>query len=340
MPDQDMRLKHLGEWLQPLLEAACGENCSLDEIAARLQPASSDASFRRYFRWQGGQRSLIIMDAPPPREDCRPFVRIARLLEQGGLHVPQVLAEDLAAGFLLLSDLGRQTYLDVIDESNADALFDDAIEALLAIQRLDAGELPAYDDALLRRELQLFADWYLAHECGTQLNAEQAQAWQRICDLLVASALAQPRVLVHRDFMPRNLMISEPNPGVLDFQDAVRGPVSYDITCLFKDAFVSWPQARVDAWLEGYWQRARAQGIAVQASFQDFLRASDLMGVQRHLKVIGIFARICHRDGKPRYLADVPRFFSYIETVVARRPELQELGELLQAFAPTRKQPA
>lgn len=340
MPDQDKRLKHLCEWLQPLLLAQLGEQRSVAEIADRLQAASSDASFRRYFRWQGAERSLIIMDAPPPQEDCRPFVSIARMLAAGGLHVPQVLAEDLEAGFLLLSDLGRQTYLDVIDQTNADALFADAVLALLAIQQIPADSLPAYDDALLRRELQLFPDWYLKHECATQLNAEQAQAWQRVCELLIDSALAQPRLLVHRDFMPRNLMISEPNPGVLDFQDAVLGPVTYDITCLFKDAFLSWPQARVDAWLQDYWQRARTQGIPVQATFEDFMRASDLMGVQRHLKVIGIFARICHRDGKPRYLADVPRFFSYIEAVVARRPELRELGELLAAFAPNRKQPA
>jgi aminoglycoside/choline kinase family phosphotransferase len=340
MPDQDKRLKQLCVWLQPLLHEHLGEQPSLEEIAVRLQAASSDASFRRYFRWQGAKRSLIIMDAPPPQEDCRPFVKIARQLGAGQLHVPQVLAEDLDAGFLLLSDLGRQTYLDVIDADNADTLFDDAITALLAIQRLDASALPAYDDALLRRELQLFPDWYLKHECGTELNAGQAQVWQRICDLLVQSALAQPRVLVHRDFMPRNLMLSEPNPGVLDFQDAVNGPVTYDITCLFKDAFLSWPQARVDGWLRDYWQRARTAGIPVQADVDDFMRASDLMGVQRHLKVIGIFARICHRDGKPRYLADVPRFFTYIEAVVERRPELAELGELLAAFAPGRKQPA
>ena len=189
--------------------------------------------------------------------------------------------------------------------------------------------MPAYDEALLRRELQLFPEWYVQRHLGHALSEAQQVAWERICRLLIDSALAQPRVLVHRDYMPRNLMISEPNPGVLDFQDAVLGPVSYDITSLFKDAFLSWPEPQVQAWLEVYWGRARAAGVALPDSFEEFLRASDLMGVQRHLKVIGIFARICHRDGKPRYLADVPRFFAYIEAVLARRPELGELQQLI-----------
>ncbi len=252
------------------------------------------------------------------------------MLAGAGVHVPRILAADRARGFLLLDDLGRQTYLEVIDANNADALFEDAVQALLAFQRLlpDA-DLAHYDEALLRRELQLFPDWYLQRELGVCLDGERLAAWQRIGALLVDSALAQPQVLVHRDFMPRNLMLSTPNPGVLDFQDAVYGPVSYDITCLFKDAFLSWPEARVRGWLEDYWRSARAAGIPVQGELDDFLRASDLMGVQRHLKVIGIFARICHRDGKPRYLGDVPRFFGYIEAVIARRPELAELGALI-----------
>lgn len=260
-------------------------------------------------------------------------MRIAGLLASAGVHVPQVLAADIEQGFLILDDLGRQTYLDVIDPDNADALFDDAIEALLLQQRLPLDQdLPHYDEALLRRELQLFPEWYVQRQLGREFTAEQEAAWQRISRCLIDSALAQPKVLVHRDFMPRNLMQSSPNPGVLDFQDAVYGPVTYDITCLFKDAFLSWPEVRVQAWLEGYWERARAAGIPVQASLEDFLRASDLMGVQRHLKVIGIFARICHRDGKPKYLADVPRFFAYIQAVLARRPELAELGELFASL--------
>jgi len=326
----DGRLENLERWLERCLPALFTERGWGVPGPASLTPASSDASFRRYFRWQDGERSLIAMDAPPPQENCRPFVKVAELLAAAGVNVPEILAADLEQGFLLLTDLGRQTYLEVIDENNADALFEDALKALLAFQQLPLdGGLPSYDDALLRRELQLFPDWYLQRHLGIALEGAQLAAWQRVCDLLVDSALAQPKVLVHRDYMPRNLMLSEPNPGVLDFQDAVYGPVTYDVTCLFKDAFLSWPPARVDAWLERYWRMAGEAGIPVQAGFEDFLRASDLMGVQRHLKVIGIFARICHRDGKPRYLTDVPRFFGYIEAVLARRPELAELGTLL-----------
>lgn len=330
MPHQDQRLLDLSAWLDqqlPELFARCGWG---EVPTAEFTAASSDASFRRYFRWQGGERSLIVMDAPAPQEDCRPFVKVAQMLDEAGVHVPQVLAADLDRGFLLLTDLGRQTYLDVIDAGNADQLFDDAIEALLKFQLQPVAQsMPAYDETLLRRELQLFPEWYVQRHLGHALSEAQQGAWARICRLLIDSALAQPRVLVHRDYMPRNLMISEPNPGVLDFQDAVLGPVSYDITSLFKDAFLSWPEPRVRAWLEAYWGRARAAGVALPESFEEFLRASDLMGVQRHLKVIGIFARICHRDGKPRYLADVPRFFAYIEAVLARRPELGELRQLI-----------
>jgi aminoglycoside/choline kinase family phosphotransferase len=330
MPDEDVRLQLLSEWLDQQLPTVFAAQGWGEVPAATLTSASSDASFRRYFRWQGAGRSLIVMDAPPPQEDCRPFVKVAALLAGAGVNVPQILAADVERGFLLLNDLGRQTYLDVIDAGNADLLFADALEALLAFQQLpmDAG-LPSYDDALLRRELQLFPEWYVQHHLGIELDVAQQAAWQRTTNLLIDSALAQPKVLVHRDYMPRNLMLSEPNPGVLDFQDAVYGPVTYDVTCLFKDAFLSWPEARVRDWLEGYWRQARAVGIPVQSELDNFLRASDLMGVQRHLKVIGIFARICHRDGKPRYLGDVPRFFAYIDAVVARRPELAELGELL-----------
>ena len=334
MPDEDVRLKLLENWLDQQLPELFAEQGWGAVPAATLTSASSDASFRRYFRWQGAGRSLIVMDAPPPQEDCRPFVKVAHLLAEARLNVPQILAADLERGFLLLNDLGRQTYLEVINAENADALFVDAMQALLAFQQLPmATPLPSYDDALLRRELQLFPEWYVQRHLQIELNEQQQAQWQRVSQLLIDSALAQPKVLVHRDFMPRNLMLCEPNPGVLDFQDAVYGPVTYDITCLFKDAFLSWPEARVRGWLEQYWQQARAAGVPVQAECEDFLRASDLMGVQRHLKVIGIFARICHRDGKPKYLGDVPRFFSYIEAVIARRPELVELGELLASLS-------
>lgn len=334
----DGRLEGLEAWLHTCLPALFAARGWGVPGAARLTPASSDASFRRYFRWEDGARSLIVMDAPPPQEDCRPFVKVASLLAGAGVHVPEILAADLDRGYLLLPDLGRQTYLEVIDEGNADALFEDALKALVAFQRLPVeGLLPAYDEALLRRELQLFPDWYLARHLGVTLAGEALVAWERTCELLVASALDQPRVLVHRDYMPRNLMLSSPNPGVLDFQDAVFGPVTYDVTCLFKDAFLSWPEVRVEAWLRRYWQLAQDAGIPLPASFAEFQCASDLMGAQRHLKVIGIFARICHRDGKPKYLGDVPRFFAYLDTVIARRPELAPLGELLAGLP---KEPA
>jgi len=333
MPDQDVRLQHLKVWLDEQLAKLFAEQSWGTVPPATLTAASSDASFRRYFRWEGDGRSFVVMDAPPPQENCKPFVDIAFLLAKSGINVPKIYAEDLERGFLLLNDLGNKTYLDVIDGENADALFHDALQALLAFQQLPmVAPLPSYDVALLRRELELFPEWYVKHELGVEFDAAQQQQWQHISELLIDSALAQPKVLVHRDYMPRNLMLSEPNPGVLDFQDAVYGPVTYDVTCLFKDAFLSWPEERVRGWLESYWQQASALDIPVQADFEDFLRASDLMGVQRHLKVIGIFARICHRDGKPRYLADVPRFFSYIEAVIARRPELAELQALFSSL--------
>ncbi|WP_437880213.1 aminoglycoside phosphotransferase family protein [Pseudomonas sp. LRF_L74] len=333
MPDHDVRLQQLQGWLDDCLPSLFASLGWGEVPSATLSPASSDASFRRYFRWQAAGRSLIVMDAPPPQEDCRPFVRIAGLLHDAGTHVPRVLAADIERGFLLLDDLGRQTWLEVLDAGNADALFEQALRTLVGFQRLpqDLG-LPSYDDALLRRELQLFPDWYLQRHLGVNLDQAQQRQWQEVCDLLVSSALAQARVFVHRDYMPRNLMLSEPDPGVLDFQDAVYGPVSYDATSLFKDAFLSWPEARVRTWLERYWSLAREAGIAVPDRFEAFYRDSDLMGLQRHLKVIGIFARICHRDGKPKYVADVPRFFAYIDAVIERRPELATLKSLLASL--------
>ncbi|KAB0486110.1 hypothetical protein SAMN04490202_3190 [Pseudomonas reinekei] len=333
MPDQDVRLQHLKVWLDEQLATLFADQGWGAVPPATLTAASSDASFRRYFRWEGAGRSFVVMDAPPPQENCKPFVDIAFLLAKSGINVPKIYAEDLERGFLLLNDLGNKTYLDVIDSENADELFSDALQALLAFQQLPmVAPLPSYDVALLRRELELFPEWYVKRELGIELDAAQQVLWQQVSDLLIDSALAQPKVLVHRDYMPRNLMLSEPNPGVLDFQDAVYGPVTYDVTCLFKDAFLSWPEERVLGWLESYWQQASALDIPVQPDFEDFLRASDLMGVQRHLKVIGIFARICHRDGKPRYLSDVPRFFAYIDAVIARRPELAELDVLLASL--------
>lgn len=294
----------------------------------RLLPASADASFRRYFRVETGRGSVIVMDAPPPQEDCRPFVRIAEMLRNAGVHAPEVLAKDLARGFLLLTDLGTRTYLDVLDEHNADALFGDAIDALCKWQsasRID--ELPPYDRTLLRRELNLFPEWYVARHLGIRLSAHEQNALETTFQMLENSALAQPQVFVHRDYMPRNLMLSTPNPGVLDFQDAVYGPVTYDVVSLFRDAFVSWDEARVVAWCAQYRERAKRSGLPVQDE-PEFTRALDWMGVQRHLKVLGIFARIKYRDGKPHYLADTPRFVTYIRTVGSRYAEFAPLIKL------------
>ena len=268
------------------------------------------------------------MDAPPQQEDCEPFIRIAGLLQGAGLNAPRVLAQDLARGYLLLSDLGRQTFLHVIDESNAEPLMADAIDALIRWQLASRpGVLPAYDAPLLQRELSLFPDWYVARHLQTGLSAAQAERLAAVERLLVESALAQPRVYVHRDYMPRNLMVSAPSPGILDFQDAVEGPLSYDVVSLFKDAFLSWPAARVEAWRRQYAERARRAGLPV-AKDAEFARAFDWMGLQRHLKVIGIFARINYRDGKPHYLADVPRFIAYVREVARRYRELTPLLRL------------
>lgn len=306
-----------------------------DVTGASLQgsPASSDASFRRYFRYQINGQSRVAMDAPPP-EDCRPFVDIAQRLAQAGLHVPEIVASDLERGFLLLSDLGKQTYLEVINDSNADALFADAIDCLLVMQQQVVTDgLPCYDEALLRRELQLFPEWYLQRHLGLVIDQTLQRDLDDLFDFLMKQILSQPQVFVHRDFMPRNLMISTPNPGVLDFQDAVLGPISYDPICLFKDAFVSWPEDKVSQWLALYWRRARLAELPVPTRFDDFVRDCDLMGMQRHLKVIGIFARICHRDGKPHYLDDVPRFFDYLQHVLVRRSEIPGLAAILARVA-------
>lgn len=304
---------------------------ALKVSAPVLEPASADASFRRYFRTSAQGRSYVIMDAPPPQEDCRPFVHVGGLLKSAGVHVPEILAQDLEHGFLLLEDLGTQTYLDIFrtDTTGADRLFGDALEALLRWQQASRpGVLPPYDRALLHRELMLYPDWYVARHLRLELSGSETQVLLDAFRLLEDSALAQPQVYVHRDYMPRNLMVSEPNPGVLDFQDAVYGPLSYDVASLFKDAFLSWPEAQVTAWRRRYWEQARKAGLPVpdQAEFE---RACDWMGMQRHLKVMGIFARINYRDGKPHYLKDTPRFLSYIRSTGSLYKEFTPLLRLL-----------
>lgn len=298
-----------------------------------LEPASADASFRRYFRatYDGG--TVIAMDAPPRHEDCRPFVHVAGLLRDAGLNAPAVLAADLERGFLLLTDLGFRTYLDVLNDANADALMADAINALVRWQAASRpGELPPYDGPLLARELDLFPDWYVSRHLGREFTPAQAATWQAQRELLIERALAQSRVFVHRDFMPRNLMPAAGAPsgvGILDFQDAVYGPVSYDPTSLLRDAFVSWPAQRERQWLADYWRQARSAGVPVPEDFDAFSSDCDFMGAQRHLKVLGIFARLNYRDGKPRYLAETPRFVAYIEAGAARTPALAPLAGLL-----------
>ena len=295
-----------------------------------LSPVSADASFRRYFRVSFSDRSLIAMDAPPEHEDCRPFVRIAALMNAAGVHVPEVLAQDLERGFLLLSDLGNTTYLSVLSEDNADDLFRDAIDALIRWQLASrTGVLPPYDEALLRRELDLFPDWYIGRHLDVRLAPDQKAALESVFQRVIASNLAQSRVYVHRDYMPRNLMVTEPNPGVLDFQDAVHGPISYDLASLFKDAFISWTEEQILDWSARYWEKARRAGLPVSADFGEFYRDFEWMGLQRHLKVLGIFARICHRDGKPGYVRDTPRFLGYVRGVAQRYGGLAPLLKLL-----------
>ena len=299
-----------------------------------LAPASADASFRRYFRVSLTDTTLIVMDAPPEHEDCAPFVRIAGLMAAAGLNVPKVLAQDLAQGLLLLSDLGSTTYLTALNDGNADRLFGDAIDTLIRWQLASReGLLPEYGEALLQRELDLFPEWYLRRHLGIELDAAQAQSLGNVFRLIIASNLAQPRTFVHRDFMPRNLMVTQPNPGVLDFQDAVYGPISYDIASLFKDAFVSWDEPRVLDWTIRYWEKARLAGLPVNADFGAFYRDFEWMGLQRHLKVLGIFARICHRDGKPAYVKDTPRFLGYVRAVCERYAALSPLLRLLDQVA-------
>ncbi|MEO8923435.1 MAG: phosphotransferase [Caldimonas sp.] len=313
-------------------------------VVASLRPASSDASFRRYFRAdlsEGG--SVIVMDAPPPQEDVRPFIHIAGLIEDAGLHAPRVLEADAAQGFLLLDDLGSDLYLDALVSAqkedkfkNADALMRDAIAALVVWQQRVATEtLPPYDDALLRRELALFPDWCVAREYRVTWSSGEAATWQRSCDLLVADALAQPRVAVHRDWMPRNLMVARPNPGILDFQDAAHGPIAYDLASLLRDAFISWDEEQEIDWAIRYWQAARTADLPVRADFGEFWRELEWIGLQRHLKVLGIFSRLKHRDGKPAYSKDLPRFFAYAQKVASRYSALRPLARLLEPLMGT-----
>ena len=321
----DARVEALSAWTTKTLRTG----------AFALAPASADASFRRYFRitpdvpWHG-HSTLIVMDAPPEQEDCRPFVHVAGLLRSAGLNAPEVLAGDPEHGFLLLTDLGARTYLAALDAASAPALYRDATDALIRWQQATRDPaLPPYDEALLARELALFPDWYVGKHLGVTLTPAQqttlAEAFRRILD----NNLAQPRVFVHRDFHSRNLMLSQPNPGILDFQDAVTGPITYDLVSLLRDAYIEWDEAQQIDWAVRYWERARRAGLPVDADFGAFWRDFEWMGVQRQLKVLGIFARLNHRDGKAAYLEDMPRVLRYLRGACARYRALDPLRALL-----------
>lgn len=319
------RYNALCDWLETVVPGT----------VASMVPASNDASFRRYFRIRHSGSSYIVMDAPPP-EDCAPFITLATALAELGLYVPDVLAGAPEQGFLLLTDLGPCTYLDVLSAHNVDALYADALTALARLQlHGDPASplLPVYDAALLGRELSLFPEWFLSAYRGIVLESADQAIWDAACQVLIASALEQPRVWVHRDYHSRNLMATVPNPGVLDFQGAVVGPVTYDLVSLLKDCYIAWPRAQVEAWALGHRSRLQQAGFAGLDDPRQFLRWFDLMGAQRHLKAIGIFARLHLRDGKPNYLPDIPRTLDYVHDVCARYPDLADFGALLQRVA-------
>ncbi|MBT9568474.1 MAG: phosphotransferase [Thiobacillus sp.] len=318
------------------LEAWAARQLGEDSIG--IAPASVDASFRRYFRVTAKGRDYIVMDAPPAHEDCRPFVTVARLFADADVHVPQVLAQDLDQGFLLLTDLGNTTYLTALEEAGARParareLYLAANDALIRIQlssRLDV--LPAYDRTLLTRELQLFPEWYVEKHLGAQLTDQQKNTLETVFERILTNNLAQPRVFVHRDWHSRNLMVCEPLPGILDFQDAVYGPITYDLASIYRDAYIRWDEELQLDWVIRYWEKARAVGLPVHLDFGDFWRDFEWMGAQRHIKVLGIFARLYHRDGKAGYLKDMPLVMGYLRGVCERYGELKPLLVLLDAL--------
>jgi hypothetical protein len=330
-------------WADPAREAQfhdwlARQPASLGLRPKTLRPASADASFRRYLRLDAAAGPLVVMDAPPPLEDVRPFLDVAARLQAAGLHVPAIVAQEPERGFLLLEDLGSRLYLQAFADADAaqqDRWMRDALSALVQMQRNARSDgLPHYDCALLQRELDLFPAWCVEREFGLTWSPAQQAQWQALCHTLIDSALAQPAVFVHRDWMPRNLMLAEPNPGVLDFQDAVHGPITYDIASLLRDAFWSWDdEAREIDWAVRWWQSARAAGLPVADDFGEVWRQVEWMGAQRHLKVAGIFCRLKHRDGKPQYAQDLPRFFAYLTKVALRYRPLAPLLPLIEPLS-------
>ena len=319
----DSRGVALAAWLRNTLATS----------AFRLEPASEDASFRRYFRVRTGSRTRIAMDAPPPMEDCRPFVSVLGLLRNAGVNAPALHAADVEQGFLLLDDLGSRCYLDVIDDENADALYADAFEALLDMQcHVGQGRVPRYDERRLRDELDLFRRWFVARHLGIELDDTLSLALDGTFEALIRVCKEQPQAFVHRDYHSRNLMhVDGHNPGVIDFQDAVEGPVTYDLVSLLRDVYVRWPEDRVAGWVDAYHDRAVARRL-VGAGRERFRRWFDLTGVQRHLKIAGIFARLWHRDRKPRYLDDLPLTLGYLAEVSPRYPETEAVMRVLEEF--------
>lgn len=317
------------------------ENWVKEQFPAMLftmQPASADASFRRYFRISFADQTFIVMDAPPQHEDCAPFLRVAEILTATGVHVPKILARNLEQGFLLLSDLGNTTFLQALNDQRdiADHLYGDAMDALIKIQSSQQAEsLPDYDEALLLRELNLFPDWYIAKHLQKDLSEKQQAVLHTIFTRILQNNLAQPRVLVHRDYHARNLMVTSPNPGIIDFQDAVHGPITYDLASLFKDAYICWDEERILDWMIRYWEKARKAGLPVSTDFAAFYEDFEWMGVQRHLKILGIFARLNYRDGKATYLDDMPLVMEYLRKACKRYRELHLLLNLLDELNPT-----
>ena len=324
------RLARLREWTQSVLP----------NPLLSLEPASADASFRRYFRAVTAAGSFVVMDAPPSHEDCRPYVHVARLFREAGANTPEILAENLEEGFLLLTDFGNTTYLAALGEDSADSLYRDANQALVKIPAASHPlELPEYDRELLLRELRLFPDWYLARHLKIELAPEQQAVLDTTFEAILANNLAQPQVYVHRDWHSRNLMVTgADNPGVLDFQDAVYGPITYDLVSIYKDAYIRWDEERVLDWVVRYWEAARQADLPVDRDFGAFYRDFEWMGVQRHIKVLGIFARLCHRDGKDGYLKDMPLVMDYLRRACGRYNGLGDFLRLLDEIEGTAAQ--
>ena len=302
--------------------------------AAQVELLAGDASFRRYFRARHAAGSYVVMDAPPDKEPLETYLRVTQQLRAASIHVPEVFIEDREQGFLLLEDLGDDQYLSRLGDDTADDLYGDAIDTLVRIQSVARQALPPYDEALLRRELNLFTDWYLEKHLQRQLNSSEQNLIEETWQTLISRACAQPRVVVHRDYHSRNLMVAQPNPGVIDHQDAVWGPISYDLVSLLRDCYIVWPEADVHRWVERYYRSAQDSGVLQSSvSLEQFLEWFDWMGVQRHLKATGIFARLNYRDGKPAYLDDVPRVLDYVREVCACHKALQPFGELVRGLA-------